>query len=112
MYEQVPVVSGSLEHHLWGYRPQISLLHVRQALEQQKIKCPILRQFLEEVSALAGAASHVFIVIHLCLCTLGARTACNSVPSRYREAAAQALQYVSPSTGSQGCPGKDCQPVY
>ena len=135
MYEHVPVEPGSLEPHLWDYQPHISLLHVRQALQQQKTKCPILKQFLEEVSVLAGVSylqvSHCPSIC-VCVCvsvflpplslflslpphfnhTSGTHTACNSSPPRHREAAAQALQYISPSTGSQRCPGKDRQPVH
>ena len=52
MYERVQVAKESLEPHLWAYRSQITLEHLRQTLQQQNVKkkCPILCEFLQNVS--------------------------------------------------------------
>lgn len=52
MYERVQVAKESLEPHLWAYRSQITLEHLRQTLQQQNVKnkCPILCAFLQNVS--------------------------------------------------------------
>ena len=51
MYERVQVAEESLEPHLWAYRSQITLEHLRQTLQQQNMrkKYPILCAFLQNV---------------------------------------------------------------
>ena len=49
VYERMPVVKGSLEPHLWSYRPHITLEHLIRYMQQQKMKFPILKEFLNEV---------------------------------------------------------------
>ncbi|CAI8002399.1 E3 ubiquitin-protein ligase rnf213-alpha [Geodia barretti] len=46
VYERAPMVKDSLEPHLWGYRPRITLEHLTRYLQQQK-KFPILEEFLK-----------------------------------------------------------------
>ena len=43
--------SKSLAHHLWSYRPRITLGHLKQTLQQTNMQkhCSILDQFLNEV---------------------------------------------------------------
>ena len=48
VYERAPMVKDSLEPHLWGYRPRITLEHLTRYLQQQK-KFPILEEFLKNV---------------------------------------------------------------
>lgn len=52
VYERMPVVKGSLEPHLWGYRPRITLEHLIRYMQQQKKKFPILEEFLKNVCIL------------------------------------------------------------
>ena len=79
------MVPGSLEPHLWGYRPRISLLHLGQALQQQKSKYPILNEFVKEVSTLAGvpipaSVSHCPIVcVYMCVYVCVFLSVCLSV---------------------------------
>ena len=50
VYERMgEVVEGSLEPHLWGYRPRITLEHLTRYMQQQKKKFPILKEFLKRV---------------------------------------------------------------
>ena len=49
VYERTPVAKGSLEPHLWGYRPRITLEHLTRYMQQQKKKFPILEEFLKSV---------------------------------------------------------------
>ena len=49
VYERMAVVMGSLEPHLWSYRPHITLEHLTRYMQQQKMKFPILKEFLKQV---------------------------------------------------------------
>ena len=51
VYEHVSVKRGSLEPHLWTYRQRISVEHIRQTLQEKKLreKYPILHEFLQMV---------------------------------------------------------------
>lgn len=60
-YEHIPVVPDSLEPHLWGYRPRISLIHLEKALQQHKCKYPVLEKFLKEVSCLVVLSIHLSV---------------------------------------------------
>ena len=55
IFEKVDVDEGDLKHHLWTYRPKITLEHVRQTLQEKKLteKHPILFEFLQAVNSLA-----------------------------------------------------------
>ena len=59
VYEKVKVNKDNMEPHLWSYRQRISLEHLRQTLQEKKLKekCHILHEFLQVVS------------IHKALCT-------------------------------------------
>ena len=52
VYEKSSLPSSSLLPHLWTYRSRINLEHLFQTLQAQKMKdtCPILHEFLKEVS--------------------------------------------------------------
>ena len=52
VYEKSSIPSSSLLPHLWTYRSRITLEHLFQTLQAQKMKdtCPILHEFLKEVS--------------------------------------------------------------
>ena len=63
-YEHIPVVPDSLEPHLWGYRPRISLIHLQKALQQHKSKYPVLEKFLKEVSRLVSIWQSLFHRLH------------------------------------------------
>ena len=52
VYERMPVVEGSLEPHLWGYRPRVTLEHLTRYMQQQNTKFPVLEKFLSEVRVL------------------------------------------------------------
>ena len=52
------VVQDSLEPHLWGYRPRITLEHLTRHIQQQKEDFPILIEFLEKVYTYCGSSSH------------------------------------------------------
>ncbi|CAI8027543.1 E3 ubiquitin-protein ligase rnf213-alpha [Geodia barretti] len=47
-----PVVKDSLEPHMWGYRPRITLEHLVRYMQQQKKKFPILEEFLKNETVL------------------------------------------------------------
>jgi hypothetical protein len=49
VYERTPMVKDSLEPHLWGYRPRITLEHLTRYMQQQEKKFPILEEFLTNV---------------------------------------------------------------
>ena len=51
MYEKVKYKEESLEPHLWTYRSRITLEHLRQTLQDEKMKekYPILSEFLQAV---------------------------------------------------------------
>ena len=52
VYEKSSIPSSSLLPHLWTYRSRITPEHLFQTLQAQKMKdsCPILHEFLKEVS--------------------------------------------------------------
>ena len=52
VYERTPVIKGSLEPHMWGYRPRITLENLTRYMQQQKTKLPILEEFLKEARPL------------------------------------------------------------
>ena len=58
VYERTPVVKDSLEPHMWGYRPRITLEHLVRYMQQQKKKFPILEEFLKNVFCLYYAVKH------------------------------------------------------
>ena len=43
------MIKDSLELHLWGYRPRITLEHLIRYMQQQKKKFPILESFVKNV---------------------------------------------------------------
>ena len=51
MYEKVKYKEESLEPHLWTYRSRITLEHLRQTLQEEKMRqdYPILSEFLQAV---------------------------------------------------------------
>ena len=51
VYEKVKYDEESLEPHLWTYRSRITLEHLRQTLQEKKMrdKHPILHEFLQAV---------------------------------------------------------------
>ena len=51
VYEKVRYKEESLEPHLWTYRSRITLEHLRQTLQEEKMieKYPILSEFLQAV---------------------------------------------------------------
>ena len=65
VYERVPVVEGSLEPHLWGYRPCITLEHLTRYMQQQKTKYPLLKEFLKEVGASVCGCPSVCLSVSL-----------------------------------------------
>jgi hypothetical protein len=52
VYERLPVEEGSLEPHLWGYRPPITLEHLTRYMHQQTEKFPVLEEFIKEETVL------------------------------------------------------------
>ena len=68
VYERVPVVEGSLEPHLWGYRPCITLEHLTRYMQQQKTKYPLLKEFLKEVGASVCGCPSVCLSVSLSIC--------------------------------------------
>ena len=53
VYEHTHVMKDSLELHLWGYRPRITLEHLTRYMQQQKKKFPILEGFLKNVKTIS-----------------------------------------------------------
>lgn len=51
VYEKVAYKEESLEPHLWTYRSRITLEHLRQTLQEERMKekYPILSEFLQAV---------------------------------------------------------------
>ena len=84
------MVLGSLEPHFWGYRPRISLLHLSQALQQQKSRHSILKEFVKEVSTLANVPTPAPIFHCLSICP----SVCSSI-STTQEPILRATQYLS-----------------
>ena len=51
VYEKVKYAEDTLEPHLWTYRSRVTLEHLRQSVQGQKMKdkYPILSEFLQAV---------------------------------------------------------------
>ena len=50
VYEKKALTSETILPNLWTYRSRITLEHLLQMTKNQKKKCPILLEFLNEVS--------------------------------------------------------------
>ena len=69
-YEKSSLTTSVLPH-LWTYRSRITLEHLYQTLQVQKMKrkCPILHEFLKEVSCSHQYCSSVCMVCSLTVCS-------------------------------------------
>ena len=50
IHEKVSVPPKAILPHLWTYRSRITLEHLFQTLQTKKGTCPILHEFLQQVS--------------------------------------------------------------
>ncbi len=50
VHEKLGVPKGRLAPHLWCYRPPVTLEQLRQVLQQEKVRCLILEEFLKKVN--------------------------------------------------------------
>ena len=67
VYEKMAINSNSMEPHLWSYRQRISLEHLGQTLQEQKLKekFPILHEFLQAVSLFFFIYRMFGIMLHI-----------------------------------------------
>ncbi len=63
-YEKVKVDEGKLEAHLWSYRPQINLEHLKSKVQAVN-ECKILDTFLKIVSVCIHHQSHEYVFVAL-----------------------------------------------
>ena len=62
VYERSSLAEGSLLPHLWTYRSRVTLEHLFQTLQAQKMKerCPILHEFLKEVGTVSSSTVYLY----------------------------------------------------
>ena len=133
VYEKVKYKEESLEPHLWTYRSRITLDHLRQTLQEEKMRqdYPILSEFLE---AVCYSITLLLANTHLILCTnthththththvhihtyihthiKGNWVACHPVPTRHSQAAAVPLWQIQSANRPEGCQETDNSGIY